>query len=72
MKTDERNVPDIEEPRRRALLKLGAYAAFSAPAITTLLVANKATAQSVQTPIGGIETGPGGTDICIGGDSSCD
>ncbi len=39
----------VENPsRRRALARLGAYAAFTAPAVTTLLIPNKVSAQSVQ------------------------
>lgn len=82
MKMQEKNEAprdeDVDLERRAALAKLGAYAALSGPAVTTLLVANKASAQSMT--FGGGETPgsvtvdpeePEDNEVCIGGGGSC-
>ncbi|HEX6142328.1 MAG TPA: hypothetical protein VFZ01_06400 [Geminicoccaceae bacterium] len=38
------SAPDVDEARRSALLKMGRFAAYTAPVMTTLLVANRAAA----------------------------
>ena len=39
--------PEIDEERRQTLKALGVFAVYTTPAVTTLLVSQRATAQSV-------------------------
>ncbi len=49
---DHRQDPDtdLDPARRAALEKLGALAAYTPPALLTLLLSNRATAQSLGSP----------------------
>lgn len=68
----------VDAERRKALAKLGGLAALSGPAVTTLLISDKATAQSM-TFGGGSAPGsvtlnpddPEGNELCVGGGGSC-
>ncbi len=42
--------PEIDEERRQALKALGVFAVYTTPAVTTLLVSQRATAQSLGGP----------------------
>lgn len=42
--------PDIDEERRQTLKALGVFAVYTTPAVTTLLVSQRATAQSLGPP----------------------
>lgn len=75
---DESFPDDFDAARRGALAKLGAFAALSGSAVTTLLISNKATAQSTTVGGGAVPASgtvdpqdPGSTSVCIGGGDTC-
>ena len=54
--------PDVDEGRRAALLKMGGFAAYTAPAMTTLLVAKRA--EAATSPGGCRGVNQGTSDKC--------
>ena len=71
--------PSVDQSRREAIAKLGAFAAFTSPVVTTLLLSNKATAQSHTVTFGGgpvpgtvtVNPDDGSVEGCVGGNDTC-